>query len=187
MNLVELDARNPLVRMREKGNIIVRPLAHPSPIAISRIRPCSYSWPISASKAHNSLVFVGIVTFNQKVNCHVFVVHSQQTIQHSDGKGSSGNEINRTFVDKHPPIPTDDANVIALLSTTKENVFFRRNRRRVNGRTPAVPACQNLTSSAHNCRMSEQEACPWRDRSVVVVQDDMEYRQDPSCSGFGPS
>jgi hypothetical protein len=29
MNLVELDAPNQLVRLREKGNIIVRRLAHP--------------------------------------------------------------------------------------------------------------------------------------------------------------
>jgi hypothetical protein len=125
MNLVELDAPNHLVRLREKGNIIVRPLAHP-------ITDCNLKDPsmllfladICFQSTQLACLLVGIVTFNQKVNCHVFVVHSQQTIQHSDGKGSSGNEINRTFVDKHPPIPTDDANVIRTALNDKRECIF---------------------------------------------------------------
>jgi len=161
---------------------------------------------VTASKAHNAYL-VGIVTFNPKSECHVSCCTQPTDHRARMVRGRrKGNE--RTFGGQTPSHTNDDdAKVrIALLSMTKENGFSGPpGERKTMDQRLLVPTCQGFTvipvsmvtwvrlgpdqpSSAHNCQMSEKEAChPWKDTSVEAAQGGMECRQVQSCSGCVPN
>jgi len=144
---------------------------------------------VTASKAHNAYL-VGIVTFNPKSECHVSCCTQPTDHRARMVRGRrKGNE--RTFGGQTPSHTNDDdAKVrIALLSMTKENGFSGPpGERKTMDQRLLVPTCQGFTSSAHNCQMSEKEAChPWKDTSVEAAQGGTECRQVQSCSGCVPN